>query len=445
MSRAFSRRRLLQSAAGAALCLPLLEAFDARAAAPAFPKRLVVMYTPNGTVQSAWWPTRVGDEADFDLGEIHAPLAPFKDRLTILKGIDYKVVQVGPGGPHQRGIGALFTARELQEGSMVDNCGSRSGWANGISVDQEVARQIGGDTPLASLELGVRVAESDNMSRISFAGPGRPLPPMNDPADVYARLFSGLIDMADPSTERLLRRRSILDAVQEQLRLLSAQVSVEDRVKLDQHLELVRDFERRLGVGVGGSNQECEAPLAPPELDPNSEDHMPEIAKLHLDLLARAFACDLTRVASLQFSTAWNKIRYPWLESTSVGHPLSHQVSSGDAADQEYVSRERWHAEQLAYLLGRLAEIPEGDGTVLDNTLVVWGNEVAQGNTHAHKNLPFLLAGDAGGALETGRYLEYESASHADLLVAVLQAMGVETDTFGHPDFCTGALSGLLA
>src|SRR6186713_2622165 len=167
-----TRRHFLKGASGVIVALPLLDSLGARAqdAPVSFPKRFVSMYNPNGTVHDAWFPT--GAETDFELNEIHQPLAHHKDRLLLFQGVNAAVTDVGPGGPHQRGIGALFTGHELLEGEFVDGCGSRAGWANGISVDQAIANQIGVGTPLKSLELGVRAVEADVQARISYAGAG---------------------------------------------------------------------------------------------------------------------------------------------------------------------------------------------------------------------------------------------------------------------------------
>ena len=439
-----SRRHFLRASAGALVALPLLDSLRAGAAETLFPKRLILIYNPNGTIQNAFWPTNVRDESQFDLGEILSPLAAHAHRLLILKGLKISIAQgeFGPGGPHQRGIGALFTGRELLEGTFRDGCGKVAGWANGISIDQEVAKVLGAETMLPSLELGVRAAKNDVQARVSYAGPNQPLPPMNSPRDVYFRLLSGL-DNGTPQLAALREsRRSVLDTVQEQFQTLSTRVSTEDREKLDQHQVLVRDLERRLDLL--SPNAACVAMAEPPELAFDSETTMEQIAALQVDLLALAFRCDLVRVASLQFSDGLNTIRFPWLQSMMEGHSLSHSGDSDLDARTQLVARHRWYVQQIARLLDALAQIPEGNGTALDNTLIVWGNEVGAGNTHSHENIPFLLAGSAGGALRTGRFLDFGGRSHQDLLVSVLNAMGIEASTFGHPDFVSGPLPGLV-
>jgi hypothetical protein len=171
---------------------------------------------------------------------------------------------------------------------------------------------------------------------------------------------------------------------------------------------------------------------------------MPKIAELQLDLLALAFACDLTRVASFEISTALNRIRYPWLDSLGEGHALSHSGTSDSDAKAQLLKRQNWHSSLIARLFDRLALVAEGEGSVLDNTLLFWGNEVSMGTTHSHDNMPFLVAGGTW-AFRTGRYVQYTAReSHADLLVTLLNAMGIEDTTFGDARFCTGALPGLV-
>lgn len=437
-----SRRNFLRGAAGSAIALPLMASLRASAAVDTAPKRLLLMYTPNGVIPDAWWPKNVDGEA-YDLNVIHQYLAPFKDRVTFLGGVDLTVTNSGPGGLHQRGIGGLFTGQQLQSGDLfVDGCGQTAGWANGISVDQELAKTLAVGTPITSLELGVRATENDVQGRIAYAGAGAPLPPMNDPKDVFHRLFSGFGQTTDALNQLHAERKSVLDTVQSQFKSLSARVSAEDRSKLEAHLSLVRDLENRMSVSGNGSPA-CVAPNAPATLDPTSEDDMPAIAALHLDMLATAFACDLTRVASYQISTSLNHIRYPWLNSLGEGHALSHEGPSDADAHTELVARQTWHSQLLANFLTRLGQIPEGSGTVLDNTLVLWGNEVSEGNTHSHQNMPFVMVG-GGWYFRTGRYIHYQDASHNDLLVSVLNAFGVEATTFGQADLCHGPLANLV-
>jgi len=442
MLRRPSRRHFLRASLGA-LALPLLDSLRADAASATPPKRIVLLYTPNGTNPDAWFPTPGASSTDFTLNSIHQPLAAYKDKLILLKGVNNAVGQDpdNNGGPHQRGIGGLFTGQMLGEGTFQDGCGSKAGWAAGRSIDQEVALLIGQDTLLASLELGVRCMDNDVQGRISYSGAGEPLPPINEPITTYERLFFRDTPAAPSDT---LRAESIMAAVGDQFKALRPRLGQEDRVKLDEHLALVEDLERRMGLGQ--SDGGCAVPLPPPsDIDADSELTMPDISRMQLDLLAVAFACDLTRVASVQYSTGFNRIPYPWLDSPEEGHSLSHSGDSNTEAWAHLAARQQWHAQELAYLMDRLAAIPEGDGSVLDSTLILWGNEVAKGNTHSLDNIPYLMAGSAGGALATGQFLDLGGISNSRLLLTILKAYGFAGETFGHPDYADGGvIPGLL-
>jgi hypothetical protein len=436
-----SRRHFLSAAAGA-LALPLLDSLRASGQSDAAPpKRLILLYTPNGTVPEIWFPAPGSDSQNFTLGAIHQPLLDYRERLVLLRGVHSTVAQDpdNHGGPHQRGLGALFTGQMLGTGEFEDGCGATAGWAAGRSIDQEVAAMIGLDTPLKSLELGVRCMANDVQGRMSYAGPGLPLPPINEPLAAYDRLF---FRNEPSSSDASLRAQSILDAVGDQFADQRVRLGQEDRVKFDEHLALVEDLERRMGLGA---STDCEAPAAPnAELGADDENTMSEVSRLQMDLVAAALSCDLTRVASIQYSTGFNHIRYPWLDSLGDGHALSHSGDSDTAAWAEITARQTWHASELAYLMQKLDAIPEGDGTVLDSTLIVWGNEISKGNSHSLSDIPYLLAGSAGGAIKTGQFLEFTGVSSNQLLLTILRAYGFTGATFGHPDHAGDVIPGLL-
>ena len=453
--RRFTRRDFLRGAGGAAVAVPILGSglFGTPAfgrtptSGPALPKRFIFMLHPNGVITEQWFPQQVRSESDFDLNVCHAPLQRYKDRLTLFHGVHLSSGSVGPGEPHQKGMGAMLSGMPLQEGDFVGGDGSRAGWGSGVTIDQLLARQIGRQTPFGSLELGVRADShggSEVRTRISYAGPGQPLPPQNDPGQVFDRLFSDFMTDEGVVQEVRQRRASILDGVLDQFDALMRRAGAEDRARLEQHMELVRDMERRLAVGdITGAA--CMVPATPEAMAADSEDTMPKIMKAQIDLMVMAMACDLTRVATLQISNAKNHIRYPWLDSLGDGHGLSHAGPSNTQAINEWVARDTWHAAQLAYLCDALANIPEGEGTMLDHTLILWCSEIARGNTHSHKDMPFLMVGSNGGYFKTGRYLRYSDASHNDLLVSIMHSFGVEVKTVGDERFCSGPLSGLTA
>ena len=206
----------------------------------------------------------------------------------------------------------------------------------------------------------------------------------------------------------------------------------------------MRDLEDRItNLPLLGDN--CEIPPTPPGDAPDDANTMHLISQQQLDLMVMALACDVTRVASLQYSNGRNHTQFPWLGAacpTATSCP--HAGDTDSVAWAEWSTREAWFAEQFAYLLGRLQSIPEGEGTMLDHTVVLWANELAQGNTHSHDRMPFVLAGSAGGTLPTGRLLNFGGVSHNDMLVSLLNLFGLEHTTFGDPQHCTGPLTGLV-
>lgn len=447
--KTLSRRSLLRASGASVLTLPLLNAFQANAQSTPAPKRFVFLYNPNGTIAESFWPVTAASDAavaptetDFALNRIMEPLAPFQDQLLLLRGLNLSVTQVGPGGPHQRGMGALLTGSELQEGTFREDDGSLAGWSNGRSIDQEIGSTIGATTLLSSLELGVRTGEAEVRTRIIYGGPAQPVPLQDDPRAAFARLSVGFSSGGNSmsAVERELER-SVLDTVTRQYAELTPVLGIEDRALLDRHATFIREIERRLDVVV--SNADGCTLVEPPALNVDSEEDMPEVSRLHMDLIAAAFACDLTRVATLQFSSAVNPLRFPWLNSLGHGHNLSHAGPSNTQATEELVVRSQWYASQFSDLLRALSLIPEGEGTVLDNAAVLWSNEISVGNTHDLTHIPFVMAGSAGGYFNTGRLLTYEAVSHNCLLVSLLNAAGIDTMGWGHPDYHLGPLAGL--
>lgn len=442
-----SRRRFLQGLGGLTVAVPLLQVVPGRRARAAenYPKRLIVFFNPNGTLKERWSPS--GTETEFALPEILRPLERHKRRLVITDGIDMPVSEEGPGGPHNRGMASLLTGEIIREGPFPDGDGRLAGWAGGISIDQFVARELGAQTRFTTLELGVRALDNEPRARISYLGPDQPVPPENDPHNVWQRLFAPMD--ADPEVMRklLVARRSVLDVVRGDFARLNRKLAPEDRHKLGQHFEAVRDLERRLGLSVpgggggGSSGGVCLRPEIPPEMDVGAESEFERIASLQMDLAVMSLACDLTRVVSIVFSTALNALRFTFMGMHDQdGHSLSHAGDASLELQDQWARMLTWYTDQFAGLLDRLEAIPEGEGTLLDNCLVLWCNELSRGNTHSHDDMPFILAGGAGGALRTGRHLVYDREPHNNLLLAVAQLMGVEANSFGHPEFCTRPL-----
>jgi hypothetical protein len=278
---------------------------------------------------------------------------------------------------------------------------------------------------------------------MSYAGAGQPLPPQNDPRQVFEQLFSDFDTAPDVEDDLLERRGSVLDTVQEQFKRIKKKVGQRDRQRLEQHFAKIRDLEQRLKMeGSGGAG--CKVPQKPPEQDADSEKTMPQIANLQTELAVLALACDLTRVVTIQMSNSVNHIRYPWLNSMGDGHALSHAGPSNTSAKKEWIKRDKWHAEQFAYLMRELDSIPEGDGTMLDNTMLLWVQEISKGNTHSHEDMPFVLGGNVADQFRMGRYVSYQSKKyHNDLLATLARAYGLQSNTFGDSRFSNGPLSSM--
>lgn len=439
-----SRRGFLRAAAVGAATAPWLRPFTTRAEPGELPRRFVVFFTPNGTIPEEWSPD--GGEHDFSLRTILEPLARHRDDLLILEGVDMKSASSGPGDGHQKGMGHLLTGVDLLPGDTMGGCDSCApvSWSGGISVDQEIASLIGASTPFRSLELGVRVGGSHNVwTRMCYRGASQPLPPEGDPHAVFERLFGDL--GADPFglERRRFMRRSVLDHVRRDFASIEARVSAADRERLELHVSVLRDIERRI-ESSGGLGAACAAPTMGGRVDPDDPANVPQVGRLQMDLLAMAFACDLTRVGTLQWTTAVGNIPFPFLGIEDRHHDLSHEGDGNGSARDKLVQINRWYAEQLAYLIDRLKAIPEGEGTVFDNTCILWGNELGKGNSHTRDGIPFVMAGSAGGHFRTGRYLRFDRASHCDLLTSLAQAYGVEADRFGDVRFSNGPLPGLV-
>jgi hypothetical protein len=438
------RRDFLKGVGAAAAALPLMSALDAKAQQGQFPKRLLIVFSANGTAYENWVPS--GTETAFTLSRILAPLEPHKGDIVVLDNVKNEAAHHGPGDGHMTGMGCLLTATELLPGTQF-SCGGTdpcSGWGGGISVDQHIANALYEALPtdarpkFKSLELAVQAGGADIWSRMCYAGSDQPLAPMEDPAQVWERVFADLNVNTEDLDRLRAQRRSVLDYVGGRLTRLRGRLGGEDREKLDAHLQAVREIEMQLASGglLGG----CTQPAEPGSIDFRNNDNFPAVLKLQTDLTVRALACNLTQVATIQWSRSVSGTRHTWAGVSEGHHDLSHEGDSNADAIEKITKINVWFAEQFAYLLAQLKSVREGDGTLLDNTLVLWGNELGRGNSHSRTRVPFVLAGRAGGALEAGRFLRYDDDSHSNLLVSVCQLMGVQAETFGNPEYCQGPL-----
>jgi hypothetical protein len=456
-----SRRAFLKTLGTAALALPfsrVLGGAVARAAGEDPPLRFLSIMNPHGTWAEFWRPR--GGETDFSLtfeDSILAPLAPFRDKIVVLDGLDYRVAYEKGETGHRGSYCSFLTGT----GSVPRD---DSLYPTNMSIDQYLAGKLGGETKLPSLELSLIVPGGQFVSSTIAYGPGGVrIPSVIDPTVAFARLFGDLAGSQDEEARlrrTLLERKSVLDYVKGDLGRLQSRMAGSEREVLDAHLTSLRDIERRLLAPPPSS---CAKPVAPVFLDPKKGENLPALSRLQLDLIAQAFSCDLTRFATLNYLSGGSGMPMPWLGpelDLQLHDGVAHRVGKDNpTANRNLASIHRWYAGEVAYLLGKLAAIPEGNGTVLDHTLILWGNELAQPAYHSCYNLPFVLMGGAKGAIRMGRYLRFgrcaewpgtcppdyyptDQTAHNHLLVSILRAFGLADDFYGDPDY-VGPLAGL--
>ena len=392
-------------------------------------QRIIFMFSPNGVVRKEFWPTEVG--SDFTLKEILTPLKPFQDQLLLLNGLCDQVR--GDGDGHMRGMGCLLTGIELFPGNIQGGSDKPAGWSKGISIDQEIKNFLQKDpatqTRFGSLEFGVMVPErADTWTRWSYAGANKPIAPIDDPYQMFAKLYGKVKDQ-----EAL---KSVLDGVKDDLKKVGAAVGSADRQLIEEHATFVREMEEEL------KQARADASHPVPVLEPGvrkDNDNIPQISKTQIDLMVNAFAADFTRVASLQYTNSVGNARMKWLGINEPHHGLSHEGNDKLPAQEKLTKINKWFCEQLTYMAKRLSETPEpgGSGSLLDNTLIVWTNELGEGNSHSLDNIPFVLVG-GGLDFEMGRSLKYTKVPHNRLLLSLAHGFGHRIEKFGNPNFCGG-------
>lgn len=429
---ALHRRQFIKTLGLSAASLPFLMGLPSLGlAAPARPRqRLIVMFSPNGTIPPAFWPDEVG--ADFKLKEIMTPLEAYKNRMLVLNGVCNKVR--GDGDNHMRGMSCLLTGIELFPGNIQGGSDTPSGWASGISIDQELKNyfQSNNDTRtrFGSLEFGVGVTDrADPWTRMSYAGPNQPVAPISDPYQMYEKLYGQLRDR-----ESL---QSVLDDVQADLKKVRGLISAEDRRLLEQHETLVRQMENDIKSAAAQKLR-----VNPPTFEEgiaDQNDNVPKLSRMQIDLLVNSFVNDMARVATLQYTKSVGSAKMKWLDINDGHHALSHEPDKDETAQQKLTKINKWFAGELAYLIKRLAETPEpGDnGSLLDNTLVIWTNELGKGNSHTLDNIPFVMIG-GGFGFKMGRSLKLPKVAHNRLHLALAHAVGHRIETFGKPALCEG-------
>lgn len=425
-----TRRSLL---AGMACATPFLPILSSRAGGVSQPKRLILMFSACGTIGDAWRPVAT---EPLTFGPILEPLTPHRGRILQIGGL--QTLKGGPGGNHAQGVANLWTAGGLLEGDIVDGGnGDLRGWGAGTSIDQFLAEDA--VTPYKTLEFAVAPGDANINSRTIYAGPDQPVAPEPNPVAMFDRLFGDFFEDEDELKRVRAQKQSVIDVVKDELDHLRGKVGSEDTLKIDSHLEGILELERRLTAGV----VDCEPPERP---DLDASDAYPETGAAQMELLVMALKCGLTDIASLQWSRGVSRTMFTWLGHTDHHHNLSHEGDSNELAQQQLIEINTWYAEQFAALLDALYNTQEGDGTMLDNTLLVWGNELGKGNSHSLGGMPFVMAGNLAGYFDTGRAVLASGVEHNRLLVSICNAMGREdVDSYGETDTGTGPLPDLTS
>jgi len=432
-------RRTFLRGAGVTLALPFLEsmvpAVTALAQSAARPKtRLVTIFAPHGWSPTYWAdgdptvPLTEGRNAG--LGFIHAPLKPWQDKLTIVSGLDATSAMPPPGssgGDHSR-ASATFTGTSPKKTAGADIYG-------GVSIDQIVARKYGQDTLLPSIQLAIEDPGANTgicgwgyscaySNSVSWAAPNKPLPHEINPQLVFERLYG---DGTTPE-ERQARRAatdSVLDAVTSKISRLQSRLPAGDRSRLNDYLDAVREMERRIAIAakVSGESPDIEVPFGVPE---SFDEHI----KLHFDLQALAFQGDITRVSSLMVARDVSLRAYPESGIRTANHPASHH-GEDPKRREDWARINLYHMKTFAHFLKKLSDTPDGDGNLLDHTLVVWGSNMGNANQHSHVGAGYLLAGGASAGHQPKKLTVHESGPTSNLLLTVVQKMGVDIDSIG--------------
>ncbi len=439
-SRPTLSRRTVLRGMGTAMALPLLQVMSptrllaAAATEQKAPPRMGFFYVPNGAHMPDWTPKNEG--AGYELSKTLNELAAYQDQFNVLSGLtlDGARAHGDGGGDHARSVAAFLTGAHPRKTNGADI-------QNGISVDQATAQQVGNATRFASLELGLETsAQAGNCdsgyscayaSNMSWRGPTNPMAKEIDPGALFDRLFGGesVKQTRKAKSVREKYRKSVLDFVLDDAKRLHQVLPTVDQRKLDEYLYSVRDVERRLSGAEMLRMDENGVPDYPrPKGVPRGLDKHSE---LMMDMITLALQTDSTRIVSFMFTNAGSNRSYSEIGVSEGHHELSHHGKS-EHKQEQIAKINRFHIQRFGYLLQRMSAVREGDGTLLDNSMILYGSGISDGDRHNHDDLPILMAGQAGGTIQTGRHIRYKNGTPlCNLYVWMMQQMGVQTNKFG--------------
>ena len=432
-------RRTFLRGLGASVALPLLDsmvpALTAQELTSALPvKRLGIIYVPNGVFMDNWTPPEGG--SDFSLPSTMEPLAPFQDQMLVLTGLSNKMGDAWPGegaGDHARAAGAYLTGVHPKKTEGAD-------LQAGLSMDQIIARQLGQHTQLTSLELSLESRENVGAcdpgyacayaNTLCWSSATTPLPMENNPRVVFERLFGGN-ESTDPEAWRARREEdsSILDAVGNKIAKLQGDLGHRDQLKLDEYLESIRNAERRIQMAEAQSERELPVIEQPAGVPATFQEH----AKIMFDLQLLAFQADLTRVITFMVGHETSQRAYPEIGVPDAHHPLSHHGGSAEKIEK-LIRVNGYHAEMFAYYLDRMKNTPDSEGSLLDNSTILYGSGMSDGNGHNHHNLPTLIVGGGTGSIKGNRHLVYpreQETPITNLFLDMLEKFDIPLESFG--------------
>ena len=432
-------RRTFLRGLGAAVALPFLDSMapaltPLRATAAAPVRRLGIVYVPNGVYMQHWTPAE--DGRGFELPSTMQPLAAHRDRMLVLSGLSNKMGDAWPGegaGDHARAAGAYLTGVHPRKTEGAD-------LRAGLSMDQIAAKALGAETQLSSLELSLESRENVGScdpgyacayaNTLCWSSPTTPLPMENNPRVVFERLFGGN-ESTDPEAWRARREedRSILDAVGDKISRLQGDLGRRDRRKLEEYLEAIRNAERRIQMAEAQSARELPVIDQPAGIPSTFEEH----ARLMYDLQVLAFQADLTRVITFMVGHETSQRAYPEIGVPDAHHPLSHHGGNAEKIEK-LIKVNRYHVEMFAYYLDRLQATRDGDGSLLDQTMILYGGGMSDGNGHLHHDLPTMIVGRGNGMIRGGRHLRFgleQETPVTNLFLTMLDKLGVPLDNLG--------------
>ena len=426
-----SRRTFLHGV-GATIALPYLDAMTPAFASAAKPvTRAAFVYTANGIIMKDWTPTETGN--NFDLSKTLSPLRNFQDQTVVISGLDHKNGEALGDGPgdHARAGASWLTGAHPKKTRGADI-------RNGQSIDQAIAKQVGQTTPLPSLEIGLQdvrmVGGCDSgyscaySNTISWSSPTTPLPYETNPRRVFERLF-GDGETTDPKARamQLKQNRSLLDFVLQDTQRLAPKLGASDRSKLSDYLDSVREVERRIQNVEQREAAELPALDRPEGIPPSFEDHL----KIMSDLIAIAFQADITRVVTFMFSREGGNRAYPSIGVPDAHHGLSHHQND-PVRMARLQSIDQYHVEMFSYLLGKLRDSVDDTGSILENSVVLYGSSLSDSNAHLHNNLPTVIVGGASGKLKGGRHLRVpDGTPMTNMLLSIADGLDVPMEKFG--------------